>query len=191
MKYLLLLLTLGLTGCLLTVNSRQPFYTDATRVSLPALVGGWTDCATLTNRSNPPAETDIGWITRGKTPLQLRITGGSNDVYTWVFFKAGDNLYCDWLADDAQDPYHNLYRANLTGTQLQLAQLDGDWLTNAIARGQVRLPAPERTVNSNWVFNATSLQWLSFLENLGTNTAAFSKEKTCLTRRYNFAPASR
>jgi len=46
-------------------------------------------------------------------------------------------------------------------------------------------------VNSNWVFNATSPQWLTFLEHLGTNTAAFSKEKTCLTRRYNFVPAGR
>ena len=191
MKYFLALLAIGLTGCLLTVNSRQPFYTDATRVSLPGLVGGWTDCASLTNRSTPSADTEIGWINRGTNPLQLRVTVGSNDVFTWVFFKAGTDLYCDWLANDSKDPYHHLYRANLTGNQLQLAQLDGDWLTNAIRRGQVKLPAPERMINSNWVFNATSPQWLSFLENLGTNTAAFSKDKVCLIRRYNFVPAGR
>ena len=91
MKSLLLLLAVGLTGCLLTVNSRQPFYTEATRVSLPALVGGWTDCGSLTNRQAHPAADDIGWVSNGVKPLEYRVTAGSNDVYTWVFFKVADN----------------------------------------------------------------------------------------------------
>ena len=190
MKSLLALLAIGLTGCLLTVNSRQPFYTDATRVSLPGLVGGWTDCGSLTNRQAEPAAGEIGWISNGARPLEYRASAGSNDVITWVFFKVDGNLYCDWQAHD-HDAYHHLYRADLSGNQLQLAELNGDWLTNAIARSQVKIPAPERLANSNWVFNATAPQWVALLEHLGTNSAAFSKEKSCLTRRYNFVPAGR
>ena len=190
MKSLLLLLAVGLTGCLLTVNSRQPFYTEATRVSLPTLVGGWANCGSLTNRQAQPSADDVGWVSNGAKPLEYRVTAGSNDVYTWVFFKVANNLYCDWQAND-RDAYHHLYRADLAGNQLQLAELDGDWLTNAIAHSQVKIPAPEHLANSNWVFNATAPQWVALLEHLGTNTAAFSKEGSCLTRRYNFVPAGR
>lgn len=193
MKCLPLLLCLSLTGCLLTVNSRNPFYTDATRVALPAAIGGWAweECGLQTNRATDHRETEIGWIAPGADPLQLCVSSGSSNFCTWVFFRVSGNLYCDWLMTDKADAYHQLNRAAWNGHRLQFTQLDGDWLTNAITRGQVDLAAPTRAADSNLVFQATAQQWVSFLERYGTNDAAFSKEKSCLSRRYNFVPARR
>lgn len=173
MKRLLFLLTIGLAGCWPTVDSRNPFYTEAARVNLPALSGGWGDCQVQTNGG------ERLWIST------------SDAGSPWVFFQVAGHLYCDWLTRDGDDTYHNLYRAELGINQLRFAELDGNWLTNAMARGCVSLPAPERTVKSNLVFNATSAQWVAFLECIGTNEAAFSTNILCLTRRCNFVPARR
>ena len=172
MKRLLVLLTIGLAGCWPSVDSRNPFYTAATRINLPALSGGWGGCETETNGSE-------------------RLWLATDNPGPWVFFRVAGQLYCDWMAKDDDAVYHHLYRADLTGSQLRLAELDGDWLTNAMARGSVRLPAPERTAKSNLVFNASSPQWVAMLERLGPTAAAFSTNILCLTRRCNFVPARR
>ena len=167
------------------MNSPNPFYTEATRISLPAVIGEWD--MLRTNRVDQRVETDSTWILAGTTPMKLRIySDAGNGTGTMVFFQVTGKLYCDKLING--DAYHHLYRADLADKQLQLAELDGNWLTNAIAHGRVNLPAP----SSNCVINATASQWVAFLEHLSTNDDAFGNA-ICLTRcaRYNFTPARR
>ena len=186
MKHLLLLLSIGLTGCWLTVNSRNPFYTEATRVTVPAAVGEWDAPRTSHTDLRPGA--DATWTLAAGSPMRLRVYTDSGDgTGTVVFFQVTGKMYCDMVAFG--DPYHHLYRADLAGSQLQLAALDGNWLTNAIALGRVDLPA----LGSNSEINATAPQWVAFLEHLGTNTTTAFGNEISLTRcaHYNFVPARR
>lgn len=185
MKRFLPLLLIGLTGCWLTVNSPNPFYTEATRVSLPAANGEWD--VLQTNRVNQRMEAESTWVLAGTTPVRLRLyTDAGSATGTMVFFQVTGKLYCDKLINGAA--YHHLYRADLADKRLQLAELDGNWLTNAIAHGRVNLPTP----GSNCVVNAAAPQWVTFLEHLSTNDDAFGNT-ICLTRcaASNFTPARR
>ena len=172
----------GLTGCWLTVNSPNPFYTDSTRITLPSAIGEWD--ALRTNRASHRLEIDSTWVLTGTDPVRLRLYSDDSTVTgALVFFQVTGKLYCDMQV--SSDAYHHLYRADLAGKQLRFAELDGNWLTNAIAQGRVNLPAP----GSNCVINATATQWVALL---GTNDLQFGNE-ICLTRcaRYNFVPANR
>ena len=128
------------------MDSRQPFYTEATRVNLPKAVGEWNTFET-TNRLALARQAGSTWVLTGDSPMQLRIYyGDGNATGTVVFFQVASQLYCDMLVTSLD--YHHLYRADLAGPQLKLAELDGNWLTNAIAHGQMNLPAPERTAKA-------------------------------------------
>ena len=164
------------------MNSPTPFYTEATRINLTAANGEWD--VLQTNRVDQRVEAESTWVLAGTSPVRLRLYSDTGSATgTMVFFQVTGKIYCDMQTGD--DIYHHLYRAEFTGKQLQLAALDGDWLTNAIAHGQTNLPAP----GSNCVINATAAEWVAAL---GTNDMQFGNS-IFLTRcaKYNFIPARR
>ena len=189
MKRLLPLVAVLLSGCFFEVNSLNPFYTESTRVTFPDVTGEWD--ITQETRTDVQRRITSTWVITGDGSYRARRyeESGPGDT-VMVFFRVNDRLYCDW--QDEGRRFHHLYQVTLTNKVLALGGLDGEWLTNAIARQEVNLPAPERDRQSNLVFTATSLQWNAFLGEHGTNASAFG-ESVVLQRSptANFAPLRR
>lgn len=178
MTRLVLLGIVLLSGCYLTVNSRAPFYTEEARASLPALRGEWW------------AEGQT-WMFTGDRTMSVRVYGeeGSRDQVV-VPFQAGGVSFVDFCEGPGQ--LHNLYAVAIQGRGLTLSTLDGDWLTNAIARGAVVLPTPETDSFSNVVFTASAPEWVAFLEQHATNSAIYAQAITfSRSPNANFVPARR
>ena len=179
MKRLIPLLAIVLAGCHLEVKSREPFYTDNVRTNASQLLGEWWNGATT-------------WIFTGERTLSVRSyeAKGFQDQVVIPFQIAG-RTFIDLAAADKS--YHTLYCVDLTGRELKLTTLDGDWLTNAIATGQVNLPAPRSDSQSNLMFVASSAQWVAFLKSQnGQSPDAYGDSTTYQkSPNANFIPARR
>ena len=188
MKRLVPLLAILLGGCFFNADSPNPFYTEATRVRLPELVGEWDSFSY--QRSLAERRTESTCVFSGGEPLRLRCyTDNGYDDSTVVPFRVGDVIFCD--VSGGRRGYHNVYRVQLQGRELRLEGLNGEWLTNAIAAGTLPLPPPQRDAASNLVFDVSSEQWIGFLAQHGTNSDAFGSGVSLTRVRSNFTPLRR
>jgi len=185
----LILLLIGLSGCLI-VQSEQPFYTSDLKTALPAVLGEWDE--TDTPRNDTGRRIRETWGVRQETDYRVRVYGSDGPAESrLVFFTVAGRLYCDWQHE--QDTTHQLYQTTLARGQLTLTPLDGDWLTNAIAHATVDLPPPA-CVHSNWTFTASSQQWVAFLRQHGGQDGVLAKGQAITLKKspdQNFVPLRR
>ncbi len=176
MTRLLLGTAVFLAGCHLTVNSREPFYTEQTRTTAPELRGEWL------------ASDSQAWIFTGDGTMSVRTYGNDGFHDTKVVpFRVAGHLYLDFSA-----ACHNLYSVARQGRKVVLTTLAGEWLTNAIAQGQVDLPPPVWDSKSNMTFTASAAQWTTFLERHGTNAPIYGDSlELRKSPNINFIPARR
>jgi hypothetical protein len=163
MKWLRPVLLFLMSGCI-TIQSRQAFYTDELKVKTPGLVGEWYHFAD--QRKDVDRKIDSTWAFSVSADYTARIydAEGTHDQPV-VPFKVDERLYCDLL--DGKSGLHKVFQMTLEDRTLHLVPLDGDWLTNALAKAEVRLPIEFDP--SNTVFIASSTVWVKFLEEHGTN----------------------
>ena len=172
----ILLGVLLLSGC---VQSLSPFFTDDAKVAMPELNGKWS---MLDEKGRPKTQKD--WVFEDGRILTYSDKGGSGMLdATW--FKVGDQLYVDTTAhslesDTVSDwwifhvmPVHILCKVERGDRNLVFKLLDLDWMKRALTNGVVSLPFVEGEGSDMVLFTAAPGQWMQFLEQQGTNDAAF------------------
>ena len=185
---MIVLAGLALSGCF--VQSIHPFYTDAAKISLPQVAGEWDFISArgddMTKHKVKPwvfSENDgpsyeVGSYNKNNAPGNLKA----------VFFKVGDQIFCDWLAGELPDlapinefwtmnvrPVHTVTKVSLTNDVLTFVGLDADWMLEALEKKEVTLPCikEQQADDGLPLFTASPQEWNDFLKKNGGNTNAF------------------
>ena len=193
-----LLSVMLLTGC--WVQSLYPFYTDQTRIAIPAhIVGQWV----LTDEEGDDQGSKPWSFSEGKIHSHYKGVEMSSEA---VFFKVDDVLFVDVeggesvfvKGDDLEDIWlnahrhsvHQVYKVETTDNEMTLLPLDIDWVLKQIESGAVKLsyyrPAPksENEDNKNPIILTENSEGLThFLKYCITKPAAFKGEEVI---RYTF-----
>lgn len=125
-----------ITGCVVT--SVSPFYSDRDLVFEPAILGDWRADDSQTNGEI--------WRFDRSGELSYRFTTIKADGATVMIahaFKLDGQLFLDvtTIGEDIHNiPPHFLLKINEIGTSLRLAQLDNDWMKDALAKKPGLIP---------------------------------------------------
>jgi len=183
----LLLFILFSSACV--VQSFFPFYTEETRIPVPAgILGDWLlardsvtqpkERATLTGEI-PWTFTEEELHTCDKEQVKSSVKP--------VFFKVKDMLFCDFTAASPDQsavnifwtcnvlPVHTLCKVRHSKDTLLLMPINPDWLEQALKDNALDLPFME-SESSGLLFTATSAQWQEFLATHGAKEEAFSPD---------------
>ncbi|HUI06589.1 MAG TPA: hypothetical protein VL486_06250 [Verrucomicrobiae bacterium] len=181
-----------MAGCI--VQSFHPFYTARSKTALPQLNGDW-DLVTAWGES--PKRASAPWQIHDDKIKTIDDQGlvATIDV---TFFKVDGRLFCDSIAGDLGDdakvswywawharPAHTVSKVETSDGRLVFKPLDLDWLTNAMAKGQISLPVIKRAGDDNWpLFTASAADWEKFLATYGGDTNAFPATHTFVLKRH-------
>ena len=180
----------SLSGCF--VQSIHPFYTDTTRISPPQMAGEWDFISAGTDdltkvKVNP-------WVFSEKDGLSYEVESYNKNNAPGnlkaVFFKVGDQIFCDWLAGDLPNPapineywtmnvrpVHTVTKVTLTNDVLTFTGLDYDWMSQAMQKREVKVAfIGEQEFDGRSalpLFTASPQEWSEFLKKHGGNTNAF------------------
>ena len=192
MKRALPIVLVILAGCI--VQSFHPFCTDKSKTSLPQLNGDW-DLVKAWGEN--PKQASGPWRIHDDKIKTIDEKGLAATIDV-TFFKVGDRLFCDSIAGDLGDdvkvswywawharPVHTVSKVETSDGTLVFKPLDLDWLTNAVAKGQVTLPLLKRAGDDNWpLFTTSSADWEKFLAKYGGDTNAFPTNHVYVLKRH-------
>lgn len=198
---ILLAVAIVAAGC--WVQSIHPFYTEASRVAAPELVGEWQlvragDEDVSTNSIKPWTVVDLdkktyGLITHNKDNVPSNIRA--------VFFKVGDYTFCDWTAGSLDDEtavneywsltiraVHVVHKVEHSKDSLMFTPLHPEWLTKAVEAGEINIPflKPRKTEGEGDdlpIYTATSEEWEKLLKQHAANTNAFQASMAIVLKR--------
>jgi hypothetical protein len=119
------------TGCIVT--SVYPYYTEKDVVFEPALLGDWTDGKSDGNTN------EMGRVERfGQNGYRLTSLGeNETNSVTFHVFRLGQQLFMDMCPTNQSLeflPTHQLQKIKHTGTTLEMAALNYDWLKKILER---------------------------------------------------------
>jgi hypothetical protein len=178
---LALLLSLPLTACLPEAPSVHPLLASKDRIERPEVVGDWV----------APDDTKISIADVGDTyelslpddhcppsdhPCTMKLTT--------VFGRLGDQMFVDLTSSQYGDlsavgifPVHAFGRVRLSEGRLEIAMMDGEWLTKALASGEVVI-AHERIDSEDVVLTAPTEELQQMMTTWSYHPAAFPETVT-------------
>jgi len=186
-----------LTGC---AQSYHQFYTEESRVKVPAIVGEWDVLKALGD--DMTGKTIKPWVVAEVADgyeVAAYETNGIAATLEVVCFKTANQIYCDVTAGaygQAEPnrhwmysiiPVHTVWKIGLTNDTLVLTGFNYDWLKQAIETNAVALPFLSGDRSDERLYTATPEQWQKFLAAHGTNTAVFDAEPAYVFKKH--APA--
>jgi len=181
MKTLRLVLALAAVvtaaGCI--VQSFYPFCREESKVPVPELTGDWQ---LLTNFGDDIAAKGIVW-TFEPEKIVTRDEKTNTAIIGVAYFKAGKELFCNSVAGDSEKagwywiwhvrPVHTVSKVELKDDVVKFRPLDLTWLTNVVARGEVKLSSVDNPKDSWPLYTCSTTDWEKFLAKYGADTNAF------------------
>lgn len=190
-----------LTGC--WVQSIHPFYTEASRIAVPELVGEWQlvrsgDGDLSAHNVKPWSVHDLdkktyGLITHNEDNVSSNIRA--------VFFQVDGHTFCDWTAGNLEDEraaneywlltiraVHVVHKVEHSKDSLTFTPLHAEWVSKAIEAGEITIPflKPRKTEGDGDdlpIYTATSEDWEKLLKQHATNTNAFQASTAIVLKR--------
>jgi hypothetical protein len=186
-RYLPFLLCILLSGCY--VQSLNKFYTDDLKVELPQITGEWISTIhfgdDVSNKKISP------W----KFTENAIETYDSDDKYSElevVYFRIGNNLLMDYTAgepskDDSKSCgnvfwstgialTHSLCRIIIKDDSLIMIPMNIEWLAEKIENKTLTLSFIKADKDSNYIFTASSEQWVEFLKTHADDKGLFDED---------------
>ncbi len=126
-----------LSGCV--VKSYHPFYTESSKIEFPQSVGSWD----LTLDQDKPVKGDKPTWFFEKNRLTAYDTEGKFSRFTTVFFKIGEDVYCDFSPEYEEHTFnlywlfmntdlHTVCRVEEKEGDLWFSMLNYEWIVDQI-----------------------------------------------------------
>lgn len=175
---LLMALLTFLGGCVL---SREPFYTKESVIEMPILDGKWQEVD-----SHDKPKDGKPWELHGHKIITYGDPNGLPGTLDVTYFKIGGLIFADTIPSDNPglnefQAYHLIAghivsRIKIEDNRLTVSPLnfDGDWCNVFIKEHRL---ASCVVINEykTFVTNASSKDWVAFLEKYGTDEGAFTE----------------
>jgi hypothetical protein len=160
--------------------SLQPLVTKDDALDMPQIVGSWAQ-----EGDDPQV---IRFRALGDKSYELSCVGGAGEkakrgTLAVAFGRIGDQLYWDLTAiplDDEDDswslhrlPIHTFARIHLEGDRLEIAYLDSDWVSSALADSSIDIA--HTMLDNDVLLTATSAELKQFVLDHGDDEGAFGK----------------
>jgi hypothetical protein len=166
------------TGCI--VQSFFPFCREESKVPVPELTGDWQ---LLTSFGDDVTAKNIVWTFESDKLITRDEKTNTADIGV-AYFKAGGQMFCDSWAGEAGDktgwywlwhvrPVHSVSKVELNNDVVKFRPLDLEWLTNRVARGEVKLASVDNPKDSWPLFICPTADWERFFAKYGADTNAF------------------
>ena len=171
------------TGCI--VQSLNPYFTENSVLEYPEVEGQWI------------LVKEYGKDIISKNVKPWTIEGGLIQAYNQkdvksaleaTFFKVKDTLFLDIYPESPDEtigfywtahlvPVHCVYKVHLEKDRLTLTPLDYEWLKEECREGRVDLQSQWYNDEKDFLFTASSSEWIVFLEKYRDNPKSFPSEK--------------
>jgi len=193
------------TGCM--VQSINPFYTSASKVAYPQVIGRW-QLVKERGRDLADPENKVvidPWVIkafgRGQLAPAYEVTSFDRNNREGklgvTFFTVGGETYCD--VTSAQQPNASLYvtitsyqlhilcKVELKDELLCLRFIDRQWMQKALDSKEVAFPVLSRE-NRAVLVSATAEEWKAFLDKYGKTDGVFSDKNPMELKRIKDEP---
>jgi len=183
-------------GCL--VQSLSPYYTDENKIPMPESLKGYWE---LVKEQGEKRDNITPWIIKDgiMTVYDENNVSGRLKI---VFFKVGENLYSDTIAETPEEnkvnqiwlqhtmPMHILCKVINSGDDLQFIPISYKWIDEAIKEKKLALSYVEHPSEDNWpLFTAPAKDWEKFLTRHGNDQEVFSPKLAYVLKRLKKTPA--
>lgn len=175
-----------LAGCV--VHSVNPFYTRDLIAEMPGLYGQW-----MLTKGTFSEGTEKPW-TFSKDAIIIPGDKGTVSTIATRFFRINDMVFLDTTADEPQQnmglwwtlhisPMHTVSRVIAEENTLMLIPLNASWMEQAVKDKTVVLPSVWNEEQKEYLFTASSAEWVEFLKKYGSDPQAFPEDETFVFTR--------
>ena len=165
-------------GCI--VQSLHPFYTAKAVIESPVENGEWT----MLDKTGKP-EMPRPWKFENDK-ITVCDEHGASGILKVVYFKVGDKIFMDAIADEPGEgvcswwalhltPVHTVCQVEIQDHHLTLTPIDYEWIEKALKDKTAKIPHLERNEQDFLVFTASSEEWMAFLKTHIDDNKVFSK----------------
>jgi len=181
-------------GCV--VQSLSPFFTESLRIEVSGVEGKWLLTKNVGSDVKEPVKPWVIERAKNSPPPWYSVTSYDVDnvegILAAIFYKVGDDLYCD-ISSHRGGLENRYWRFNLIQTHvlgkvvlkddvLRFEMLSRDWIEEALQRKEIDLPVVRRG-RGGVILNATSKDWVAFLEKHAKTDGVFDTHRVTELKR--------